>query len=354
MKTIACLLTAALVVEVAPAAVTTKRSPNECAPADDICRAEILVARAKAETDPRRRAIDWNAACRAYLAAHSKSGKVEELCAARRSCEASLAIEGLSASTRTSLENARVRLEEREASAGRPACGKTTQKPQGREGPRVARAAAPKAEAPRVEAPPAWMSGAVGEVEVPKIAERAEAPVAGADVEAPRVAEADAVLAGDRARAIGQSEPQPLAGVEAAEETALLPVKGSTNVRPQESRAGRSGRGLVIAGGTALGVGLGLGALAAWAGSRATLAYDEGTKLHESVDGPPDAVQRARDEELAAEYRRMGAVALVSGIAGGVAVFSGAVLVGVGGRRLRQADAALLPAPGGLAMRVRF
>ena len=332
MKTIACLLTAALTLEGAPSAVRTKRSPNECAPADDICRAEILVARAKAQTDPRRRAIDWNAACRAYLAAHAKSGATEELCAARRTCEASLATEGLTANVRASLENARVRLEEREASAGRPACGKTTtQKPPGREGPRVARAAAPTAAAPTVEASPAWINGSVGEVEAPKIAEGAEARAAGVDAAKPHPEE-----------------------VAVAEETTLLPVTRSTDVRHQDRRAGRPGRGLVIAGGAGLGLGLGLGALAAWAGSRASSAYDDGMKLHESVDGPPDAVQRARDEELAAEYRRMGAVALVSGIAGGVAFFSGAVLAGLGGRRLRQADAALLPAPGGLAMRVRF
>ena len=57
MKTIVCLLTTVLAVEGAPAPVT--RSPNECAPEDDVCRAELYAARAKVESDPRRRAIDW-------------------------------------------------------------------------------------------------------------------------------------------------------------------------------------------------------------------------------------------------------------------------------------------------------
>ena len=87
---------------------------------------------------------------------------------------------------------------------------------------------------------------------------------------------------------------------------------------------------------------------------RARLAHDEGVRLHEGVEGPPDAATLARDEELKAEYQRMGAVALVSGIAGGVALVTGAILAGVGGRRLRRVESAIQPAPGGLAVHVRF
>ena len=356
MKTIACLLIATLAVEAAPAAVTTRRSPNECAPADDICRAEILVARAKAERDPRRRAIDWNAACRAYLAAHAKSGKLDDLCAARRSCEASLAIEGLSASTRTSLENARVRLEEREAVAGRPMCGKkTTLKPAGGEKPRVASAAVKRA-ATTDEAPPAWMSEAVGEVGATRGTERAGLEVAGDQVEAPRVAETDVKApAREGERAGGPSEPQRLAAVDAAAgDVEFLPVTRSSGVPAPESRPRRPGRGLAIAGGVTLGLSLGLAGAAGWAGLRARSAYDEGVRLHEGVDGSPDTATRARDEELKAEYQRMGAVALVTGIAGGVALVTGAILAGAGGRRLRRVEPAIQPAHGGLAVHVRF
>ena len=353
MKTIVCLLTTVLAVEGAPAPVT--RSPNECAPEDDVCRAELYAARAKVESDPRRRAIDWNVACRAYLAAHAKSGVAQELCAARRMCEASLAIEGLNASTRSSLENARVRLEEREAAVGRPVCGKiTTQKPPGRERPRVARTAAPKAEAPRVEAPPVWMTGAVGAVGAVgayEIAERAKVRVAGVDAEAPRVAEADdAVLTDDGERAIAQSEPMHLAAV--AEVPALLPVFRATEVQPRE---GRLGRGLVIAGGVTLGVGLGLGGAAAFGVARAAAVAREGFELQAAaMDMPLDEAMRRRDAELAREYRGWTAAAIGTAVSGGVAVIVGAALVGVGRRLAKSTETALVPVPGGLALHGRF
>ena len=348
MKTIACLLMAALAVEGAP----TTPSPNECEWSDSLCRAERFSAKAKAEKDPRRRAIAWNAACREFLAAHAKSGAAEELCAARRTCEASLAIEGLAASVRSSLENARVRLEEREAAVGRPVCRKTTtQRPPGREQSRVARSAAPKARVPRVEAPPAWMDEAVGEVEAPKVAERAEVR----DEESPRVAEVDvAALAGDGERASETSEPQRQAGVEVAEETALLPVTRSTTGQPG-LREGRSGRGLVVAGGITLGVGLGLGGAAAFAGARAAAVAREGFELQDAaMDMPLDEAMRRRDVELVEEYRVWTAATIGTAVAGGVAVVVGAMLVGVGRRRSRSTEAALVPVPGGLALHGRF
>lgn len=359
MKTIACLLVAALTVESAP----TTPSPNECEWSDSLCRAERFSARAKAEKDPRRRAIAWNAACREFLAAHAKSGAVEELCAARRTCEASLATEGLAASVRSSLENARVRLEEREAAVGKPVCAKkATPKAAGGESPRVAKAAVAKRpaaedEAAKDEAPPAWMVVSVGEREAPRGTERAEVELAGGEVEARKVAEADvSAPAREEERASGSSEPR-LVKVEVdtvAEDAALLPVIRAAGVSPTEPRQARPGRGLLIAGGITLGVGLGLGGAAVWAGNRARSAYDEGVRLHEGVEGSPDAATRARDEELKAEYQRMGAVALVSGIAGGVALVTGAILTGVGGRRVRRVESGIQPAQGGLAVHVRF
>ncbi len=358
MKTIACLLMATLAVEVAPAAGTTRRSPNECAPADDICRAEILVARAKAESDPRRRAIDWNAACRAYLAAHAKSGAVEELCAARRSCEASLAIEGLAASVRSSLENARVRLEEREAAVGRPVCAKMkTQTPASGEPPRVARAAEVMRAAAKDDAAPAWMAASVGEIEATQSGERTGVEVVGGQVEAPRVAEAEVgspAREGERAR--GPSELVRRAEVDAAaDDVALLPVSRSSGVLPQGSRAGRPGRGLAIASGVTLGLGLGLGGAAAFAGARAAAVAREGFELQAAaMDMPLDEAMRRRDAELADEYRGWTAATIGTAVAGGVAVVVGATLVGVGRRRSRSTEAGLVPVPGGLALHGRF
>ncbi|HRI09447.1 MAG TPA: hypothetical protein PKW35_16610 [Nannocystaceae bacterium] len=349
MKTIACLLVAALAVEGAPATP----SPNECEWSDSLCRAERFSARAKAEKDPRRRAIAWNAACREFLAAHAKSGAVEELCAARRTCEASLATEGLAASVRSSLENARVRLEEREAAVGRPVCAKkSTQTPAGRERPRLAEV---KRGAAKDDAAPAWMAASVGEIEATQSAERSG--VAGGQVEAPRVAEADVTVpAREGERASGPSESRRRVEVDAtADDMALLPVTRSSGVPPQESREGQPGRGLVIAGGVTLGLGLGLGGAAAFAGARAATVAREGFELQAAaMDRPLDEAMRRRDAELAEEYRGWTAATIGTAIAGGVAVVVGVTLVGVGRRRSRSTEAALVPVPGGLALHGRF
>ncbi|HRI11318.1 MAG TPA: hypothetical protein PKW35_26050, partial [Nannocystaceae bacterium] len=107
------------------------------------------------------------------------------------------------------------------------------------------------------------MATSVSEIEATQGTERAGVEV----VEAPKVSEADVMApARERERASGSSELQRLAEADAvAADPALLPMTRPSDVPPPESRAGRPGRGLVIAGGVTLGVGLGLGGAAGWA-----------------------------------------------------------------------------------------
>lgn len=125
---------------------------------------------------------------------------------------------------------------------------------------------------------------------------------------------------------------------------------------PRVASEARSGRPLAIAGGLTLAVGLGLAGVAGYSGGRALTAYREGVELHRDVQGPPDDAARARDAALESEYRTMGGVALGMAFAGATAVIVGAVLSGIGGRRLARQGSrtALLPAPGGLALSARF
>ena len=107
----------------------------------------------------------------------------------------------------------------------------------------------------------------------------------------------------------------------------------------------------MVAGGVAL-----LGA-AAFGGAQTIAALREGRALVADHEGrPADATAIERDAALRAEYRSMAHLALGAGIAGGVAVVVGGVLLGVS-RPRRAADsrrATFTPAPGGLVLSGRF
>ncbi|PCC69300.1 hypothetical protein SAMN02745121_08771 [Nannocystis exedens] len=135
---------------------------------------------------------------------------------------------------------------------------------------------------------------------------------------------------------------------------ALLPVKG----RPPSARSTALGRGreLLIAGGVTLGVGVGLATAAGVLGGRMLDIWREADALYEA-NGPvgPDTVAD-QSAALARDYHRLQAPMLATAVIGGSALVVGAVLTGVGAKRLSRATsrAALLPAPGGLVLRARF
>ncbi|MDC0723532.1 hypothetical protein [Nannocystis bainbridge] len=135
---------------------------------------------------------------------------------------------------------------------------------------------------------------------------------------------------------------------------ALLPVTG----RPPATRSTtpRRGRELMIAGGVTLGVGLGLATAAGVLGGRMLDTWREADALYEAY-GPvgPGAVAD-QSAALARDYHRLQAPMLATAVIGGSALVVGAVLTGVGAKRLSRATsyAALLPAPGGLVLHTRF
>ena len=330
MKMIACLLTVSLVGE-SPAPAS--RDEIECVITDNRCQAKRFEQKAGRATTPKKQAVYLHAAHLSHLAVFDETGDVGALCAARRAFDRSLAVEGQPEGQRASFEAARAELEEREKQRG-ARCGSAR---------RSAKTQAP-ALAAKVET-------AVADEEPPPLL--ATGPAAGVPVK-------DSVSA-------SPSEAITSTTAAAPSKDTLLPVRSSTTALPASSttptadprRVGTSrvpGRPLLIAGSVTLAIGLSLGGVAAYTGRRALVAYQAGVELHEDVQGLPDATTRARDAELEAEYRRMGPAAIGTAIGGGVAVIAGAVMAGVGGRRLARAGSqtAWAPVPGGLAFHVRF
>ena len=139
----------------------------------------------------------------------------------------------------------------------------------------------------------------------------------------------------------------------------LLPMSGRRpaarhpHTIPADEHPGRS---LALAGGVTLALGLGMLGVAGYTGGRMLEARRDAQALAATVDGYADADQLARDAALRQEYRTMAPPTLVLALAGGASFIVGAVLVGVGGRRMARAASrtALLPAPGGLAFHARF
>ena len=264
------------------------------------------------------RALYLHAAHVAHLALFDETGDMGALCAARRAFDKSLAVEGQPEGQRAAFESAREKLESREQKRG-ARCGSTR---------RSAKTSAPALAAKVEEA------ASTGDEEPPPLL--ATGPTAGAPV-------ADSVSE-------SPSEAITSTAAVAPSKDTLLPVPR----RVGTSRA--PGRPLLIAGSVTLAIGLSLGGIAAYTGRRALGAYQAGVELHEDVQGPPDAAMLAKDAVLEAEYRRMGPAAIGTAIGGGVAVIAGAVMAGVGGRRLARAGSqtAWAPIPGGLAFHVRF
>ncbi|MFY0535260.1 hypothetical protein [Nannocystis pusilla] len=118
----------------------------------------------------------------------------------------------------------------------------------------------------------------------------------------------------------------------------------------------RPGRELLIAGGVTLSVGVGLTAAAGVMGGRMLDIWRDANALCEE-NGPvgPGAVADQSDA-LARDYRRLQAPMIAVAVIGGSALVVGAVLTGIGAKRLSRATsrAALLPAPGGLVLHARF
>ncbi len=114
------------------------------------------------------------------------------------------------------------------------------------------------------------------------------------------------------------------------------------------------GRRLLIAGGVSLAAGLALTGVAAYTGAQALGARRTG---HASMQLEATPENLTRNMSLEDEYRRLGPVAVVTGVAGGAAVVAAIVMLCVGARRkARAADSEpiLMPVRTGLLFTIKF
>lgn len=112
----------------------------------------------------------------------------------------------------------------------------------------------------------------------------------------------------------------------------------------------------MITGGVSLSVGLALTGVAGYLGGQLLSTWRDSQALHDAAGPLGTEDQAARDATLASDYQRLRAPTLALAIVGGSTLIVGAVLLGVGARRLARvaSRAALLPMPGGLAFLARF
>lgn len=312
MNGIACMLATLLALE---GAAPASASPNKCLPADNRCKAELFVRQAATAATAQERALYLHGAHRSYLALFDQTGEVKDLCAARRTYDQSLAIKGQPERQRASFAARQADLTSRERERG-ARCGRAARREPQPEPLLVA--TAPRPQEPLTDA-----------TDIPLTLDASE-----------------------------PSAPQPeLLPVVAQPRTPLVQRPSSPSPRlPQDLPEARPGRGLVIAGGVSLGVGLALTGVAGYLGGRMLGTWREARVLHESSGPLGTEDQAARDAALASDYRRLRAPTLVMALVGGSTLIVGAVLVGVGARRLARvaSRAALLPIPGGLALHARF
>lgn len=320
MNMIACFLAALLAME-GPAPATTSDKAS-CDVTDNRCKAKDFERQAEQASSASQRALYLQAAYRSYMGLHKKTGKVGDLCEARRAFEESMTVEGLPASQRASFVEGRAELESRERQSN-ARCGTSAKRRAGAPPPRSADKPPPK--------PEPLMTASAAEPET--LARASDEPL-----------DLLPVITGNR------RSPRPLTPAAVRPEEPSPPSPASAATPP------RHGRPLVIVGSVTLGLGLSLAGVAGYAGRRALEVHREGVELHNEVQGPPDDAARAEDAALEREYRRMGSLALGTAVAGGVAVIVGTALVAVGGRRLARtaSSTALVPFPGGLAFRARF
>ena len=309
------ILSVALIADASPSART-------CEPGDNACKAELFVKRAKKAPTAEQRAKYLHAAHRSYLYLYDETHEARDLCAARRTVDQGLAIPGLSDALRADFEAARDALMAREREAG-VRCGRTSKPP---------KADPPLLAAKQVDAPAA---PSLTTTDPPSASP--PAPVALQSTEHEERAKGD----GSRVR-----PEQPAIG------DALLPVTRRSSARPTTTRPGR---GLAIAGGAGLGVGLVLTGVAGYLGGRMVDTVHAAREFNSQIDGFASDAEIARDAELKQEYRRLGPPTLALALAGGATLVVSAVLLGVGGRRMARASRmALMPTPGGLAFGARF
>src|SRR5690606_33766017 len=135
---------------------------------------------------------------------------------------------------------------------------------------------------------------------------------------------------------------------------AAPPTRSDDDLLPAPARPGRP---LVIAGGVTLAAGLVLAGVATYAGVRVADIEDKRFELKKNWDALDMSTRETMDADLSRRWSTMFPLTLGTAIAGGVGIVVGAALLGEGRhRQIRSAAAqtAVVPLPGGLALRGRF
>ncbi len=342
MSATACTLAALLMFEAAVSPPVTE----ECPLTDNRCKAGLYERRASTAPNAAQRAQYLYAAYRSYLFLFEKTGAPRDLCAARRSLDASLAVADQPQAQRAVSETMRQDLEAREREAGADCKSVARRQRVNRTGALlVARRRAPGPPAallPGPAAPPDQPVQAADHSTAPPPAEHAPSTTTPPTVNHARVE----LLAG--------LDSWPTAT--AAQAPDLMPVAARRMNTERPPSAPRPGRGLVIAGGVTLGVGVALTAVAGSVGRRMLDTRKEIIALGDSVDGFATTDQSIRDDALRGDYRAMETQTLALALAGGASVLVGVILTSIGGRRMARVASrtALVPASGGLVFHARF
>jgi hypothetical protein len=317
MTATACILAALLSFETASAPATK----GACDLTNDRCKAALYERRSVTATTADHRAQYLFNAHNLYLRLFDKTGDARDLCAARRAIEASLAVDDQPATLRSESQALRTKLLARAKQQG-ARCARKTKRPAEHvpaDAPLVARATEP-----------------TGPTSV-TMGTSPEAPTT------PTAAASELLLV--------DADPAPL------RDDGLMPVepRQAPSARPRPS-VPHPGRGLVIAGGVTLGVGVALTAVAGLMGHRTIEARREANTLHDTYGLYPPPSIAAQGDALVRDFNVMKSQTVALALLGGATVVVAAVLATLGGRRMARATrrTALVPGPGGLLFHGRF
>lgn len=355
----ACTLVAVLVVEAAISAEPV------CALTDNRCKAKVYEQQAASAPTPGLRALYLHSAHRSYLFLFDEAGEAHDLCEARRALRASLTVKDQPDAQRAKFKQSLAALTSREREhkirCGAPKSPRpekadalltATAVPAPAE-PAAVVSSAPASPLPDTKTAPARAASSSAETASPaEPAAPLELLTGGVTTRPPGTR--------DLARVSVSADPDP---------RVLMPVvtrrRPGVGAVPSPERhaplprvdGDHPGRGLVIAGGALLGVGVALTASAGYVGGRALETRQEILALDRRIPDYGTMAQDAQDIALRRGYHALEVQTVGLAVAGGATVVVAAVLAGVGGRRMARAASrttAFLPAPGGLVFHARF
>lgn len=336
-----------------------------CPLTDNRCKAKGYERQAVAAPTPSQRALYLHSAHMSYLFLFDETGAARDLCEARRALRASLKVKGQPQAQRVKFKQSLAALTSREREHKIQCAAPKSPRPERADALLAATAVPAPAE-------PAAVVGSAPASPLPDTKTalaRAASSSAGTAPPAEPAAPSGLLAGGVTTRPPGTRDLARVSVSADPDPRVLMPVvarrpPGVGAVPPPERHAPpprvdgvHPGRGLVIAGGALLGVGVVLTASAGYVGGRALETRQEILALDRRIPDYGTMAQNTHDNELRRDYRALEIQTIGLAVAGGATIVVAAVLAGVGGRRMARAASrttALLPAPGGLVFHARF